>query len=550
MNERKLIDEIKLSLQQEVIAGYWNGKVFVSDDKKTYTNIISNSQPIGVGFIVPYEGRWLLVVGNSNSEGRKNIINSKRSRRKPLIEELVYPVITLFNIDQTFENSFEKETRWVYLGGNKPSNRLAVRNGEDVEFINIPFEIEGEVTTAIRGFISSKDIYFKYNVGMLITFLSIINKQKIMTTIELTGGTDVGMCEIYKGDGLWESSQFISRNQMHPVTVNGEFLTFSRSEQNGSVYATWNGNFSWERTSPSPLFPNQFPPSYTDTVIASLPVLNFKEDYFLQDLSFVIEAEGGIPLNNKIYTEETNNITLVNKKTGASRAINSDDYIRIASYFTDEITDTSGVITALSRYLPNLQPEYMIGMPILFYYDDHLHYGFIENAVIVTGFSSNGREFVDQGLRVTMSFTKKVKRPCSFIGLIGHNGSFFNYFYKNSPGFIRLRPDFIGFDNIEVFCGQYEKFTNINDSHLLHLDCTRIVHLDTLKGNKIYSVISPRKDLEGKILGELKDTVYIEVWKITEDGKILYSDLITANYNNLKESRFDFKNIYAHNYVL
>jgi hypothetical protein len=131
MNERKLIDEIKLSLQQEVIAGYWNGKVFVSDDKKTYTNIISNSQPIGVGFIVPYEGRWLLVVGSSNSEGRKNIINSKRSRRKPLIEELVYPVITLLQSD--FNTEYNSNTKpegekdfeyWLTGGGNYKLKRI------------------------------------------------------------------------------------------------------------------------------------------------------------------------------------------------------------------------------------------------------------------------------------------------------------------------------------------------------------------------------------------------------------------------------------------
>jgi ABC-type amino acid transport substrate-binding protein len=81
-----------------------------------------------------------------------------------------------------------------------------------------------------------------------------------------------------------------------------------------------------------------------------------------------------------------------------------------------------------------------------------------------------------------------------------------------------------------------------------YFDSEPVVRLDSLKGNEIYSVISSRRDLEGKILGEIYNTVYIETWKITEDGKILYSNLITANYNNLKKSRTDFKNIYAHSY--
>jgi len=604
MNERKLIDEIKLSLQQEVIAGYWNGKVFVSDDKKTYTNIISNSQPIGVGFIVPYEGRWLLVVGSSNSEGRKNIINSKRSRRKPLIEELVYPVITLFSIDQTFENSFEKETRWVYLGGNKPSNRLAVRNGEEIESIDIPFEINGNLvlSSKVRGFISGKNIYFNYKTDNSNIFLSIIENQKYLVSLDGVIGTPdnihngyVGMR--YIGDGVWESPEYSVINAVetstpgqfnvhpnfnttlvtvvtignHTVVVNGEIENYSYN--NTSIYAfslsriqhtreyqTWNGYYkdSIELTSVTvennPFVGLYLSQTWIDKWDISLPVLNFKSAYFLQEFKANVTLSPGQPPFYdpsqykvifsppiRIYTQEVNRIKLISKNSSTPEIeINSDDFIRVKSYTLEsELTINSTFLTLFveilnySDIIENFQPNFMIGMPILFSraieLDNYLIYGYISSATM------NFLPSPDV-LTISISITKKVKRPCSFQGLISNNGSFYSYYFKNNP-------------QINFMCKQIFADAQPN-LFKQYFASESVVRLDTLKGNKIYSVISPRKDLEGEILWQISNTVYVEIWKITEDGKILYSDLITANYNNLKESRFDFKNIYAHNYVL
>jgi hypothetical protein len=80
MNERKLIDEIKRLVNNDVIIGYYNGTTFTDDNGKTYASsyLVTNNSPIGRGFIVPYEGKWLVVVANNNQEVRKNIITSRR----------------------------------------------------------------------------------------------------------------------------------------------------------------------------------------------------------------------------------------------------------------------------------------------------------------------------------------------------------------------------------------------------------------------------------------------------------------------------------------
>jgi hypothetical protein len=92
MNERKLIDEIKRLVNNDVIIGYYNGTTFTDDNGKTYASsyLVTNNSPIGRGFIVPYEGKWLVVVANNNQEVRKNIITS---RRKISIEDKPKPPI-------------------------------------------------------------------------------------------------------------------------------------------------------------------------------------------------------------------------------------------------------------------------------------------------------------------------------------------------------------------------------------------------------------------------------------------------------------------------
>jgi hypothetical protein len=90
MNERKLIDEIKRLVNDDVIIGYYNGTTFTDDNGRTYSNLVTNNSPIGRGFIVPYNNQWLVVVANNNQEVRKNIITS---RRKISIEDKTKPII-------------------------------------------------------------------------------------------------------------------------------------------------------------------------------------------------------------------------------------------------------------------------------------------------------------------------------------------------------------------------------------------------------------------------------------------------------------------------
>jgi hypothetical protein len=108
MNERKLIDEIKRLVNNDVIIGYYNGTTFTDDNGKTYASsyLVTNNSPIGRGFIVPYEGKWLVVVANNNQEVRKNIITSRRKisiedKSKPLIDYLLAHT-NLFRRSNTF----------------------------------------------------------------------------------------------------------------------------------------------------------------------------------------------------------------------------------------------------------------------------------------------------------------------------------------------------------------------------------------------------------------------------------------------------------------
>jgi hypothetical protein len=117
MNERKLIDEIKRLVNDDVIIGYYNGTTFTDDNNNTYSNLVTNNSPIGRGFIVPYNNGWLVVVHNNNEEVRKNII---KYRRKNEIEDIKkYPVKTIFTIT---DYAIPKST--FYIGGDRPSKKL------------------------------------------------------------------------------------------------------------------------------------------------------------------------------------------------------------------------------------------------------------------------------------------------------------------------------------------------------------------------------------------------------------------------------------------
>jgi hypothetical protein len=119
MNERKLIDEIKRLVNDDVIIGYYNGTTFTDDNGRTYSNLVTNNSPIGRGFIVPYNNQWLVVVANNNQEVRKNIITSRRKisiedKTKPIIDYLLTEtprirfIIDTSGYTDTFYNRFSK----------------------------------------------------------------------------------------------------------------------------------------------------------------------------------------------------------------------------------------------------------------------------------------------------------------------------------------------------------------------------------------------------------------------------------------------------------
>jgi hypothetical protein len=143
MNERKLIDEIKRLVNNDVIIGYYNGTTFTDDNGKTYASsyLVTNNSPIGRGFIVPYEGKWLVVVANNNQEVRKNIITSRRKisiedKPKPTIDYLlVNPLsITLYTIRDNKWKKYEVPEKVVsFFGFNYSyyidSNYVVIKSG-------------------------------------------------------------------------------------------------------------------------------------------------------------------------------------------------------------------------------------------------------------------------------------------------------------------------------------------------------------------------------------------------------------------------------------
>lgn len=561
---------------------------------KGYSISAIAANPISSGEVIVFKvnDTWY-AFGEQRTVVKQDVLIQRKLRAS---SDVIYPVITLFSIDQTFENSFEKETRRIYLGGNKISKRMTARNGEEIEFIDIPFKINGNLVLSsnVKGFISNKNIYFNYKTDNSNIFLSIIQGQKYLVSLDGVIGTPENTRKMYVGtkylgDGVWESPEWNVTNQIvidtpaqvevapgwnthrvnqvvtgnHTVVVNSVIQNYSYNEtaiyafalnriQFTREYQTWNGSYkeSVELTgvtlqSNIPGTPYRL--SWLDKWDINAPFLNFKTAYFLQEFkaNVTFSTEGGslgnpyLPPEPRIYTQEVNKIKLISKNINTpGREINSDDFVRVKSYTLEsELTINSISLTLyieITNYSGNIQEfqsDFMIGMPILFSraieLDNYLIYGNISSASI------NFLPSPDV-LTITISITKKVKRPCSFQGLLSNNGSFYSYYYKNNPP--------VNFMCKQIFAdGEPNLFRQYFDSE-------SVVRLDSLKGNEIYSVISSRRDLEGKILGEIYNTVYIEVWKITEDGKILYSNLITANYNNLKESRTDFKNIYAHNY--
>ena len=140
MNERKLIDEIKRLVNDDVIIGYYNGTTFTDDNGRTYSNLVTNNSPIGRGFIVPYNNQWLVVVANNNQEVRKNIITSRRKisiedKTKPIIDYLItetprirFIFDTSGSLDSFYKDEFNKilanikETLTEIYGDNYVNN--------------------------------------------------------------------------------------------------------------------------------------------------------------------------------------------------------------------------------------------------------------------------------------------------------------------------------------------------------------------------------------------------------------------------------------------
>ena len=230
MNERKLIDEIKLAVQQEAIAGYWNGRVFVSDDKKTYTNIISNSQPIGVGFIVPYDGRWLLVVGSNNSEGRKNIINSKRKRLVPIVEENLL-VKTIFLTRTNFEADF-----YFNVGGDAPSRKVK-GNVHDANLSGF-----GSLVNLGKGDKYSADIlYVDYTVTDGTIYIVYISKTGKVVKLEVTP-LIAGHGFSYIGGGrFYDNKKILNTENVSNSSLIRITNTFTNQSVDKSILTTGEG---------------------------------------------------------------------------------------------------------------------------------------------------------------------------------------------------------------------------------------------------------------------------------------------------------------------
>jgi hypothetical protein len=205
MNERKLIDEIKRLVNNDVIIGYYNGTTFTDDNGKTYASsyLVTNNSPIGRGFIVPYEGKWLVVVANNNQEVRKNIITS---RRKISIEDkpkltidylLVNPLsITLYTIRDNKWKKYEVPEKVVsFFGFNYSyyidSNYVVIKSGFNYN-IDSNYVIKGryELLTVLKDDVFTiytypeeipvlktwrKDVFNTYSAG------SFINNYNVFT---------------------------------------------------------------------------------------------------------------------------------------------------------------------------------------------------------------------------------------------------------------------------------------------------------------------------------------------------------------------------------
>jgi hypothetical protein len=151
MNERKLIDEIKRLVNNDVIIGYYNGTTFTDDNGKTYASsyLVTNNSPIGRGFIVPYEGKWLVVVANNNQEVRKNIITSRRKisiedkPKKPTINYLltekrisIFPSRIIYTIRDNKWKKYELPEKVVSFFANYSyyidSNYVVIKSGYEL----------------------------------------------------------------------------------------------------------------------------------------------------------------------------------------------------------------------------------------------------------------------------------------------------------------------------------------------------------------------------------------------------------------------------------
>ena len=155
MNERKLIDEIKRLVNDDVIIGYYNGTTFTDDNGRTYSNLVTNNSPIGRGFIVPYNNQWLVVVANNNQEVRKNIITS---RRKISIEDKTKPIID-YLITETPRIRFIFDIASLYFSRGQYNNII---------FPNIKKSLTGIYGDKIDTYVTTSDIFSRRWLNLMI----------------------------------------------------------------------------------------------------------------------------------------------------------------------------------------------------------------------------------------------------------------------------------------------------------------------------------------------------------------------------------------------
>jgi hypothetical protein len=210
MNERKLIDEIKRLVNNDVIIGYYNGTTFTDDNGKTYASsyLVTNNSPIGRGFIVPYEGKWLVVVANNNQEVRKNIITSRRKisiedKPKPTIDYLLVDTnllsITLYTIRDNKWKKYEVPEKVVsFFGFNYnyyiDSNYVVIKSGFNYN-IDSNYVIKGryELLTVLKDDVFTiytypeelpvlktwrKDVFNTYSAGSFINDYNVFTVQQ------------------------------------------------------------------------------------------------------------------------------------------------------------------------------------------------------------------------------------------------------------------------------------------------------------------------------------------------------------------------------------